>query len=87
MILASKTDISSFYLAKHVEAEKFDSFLLQGAKLTEYTLRLIGSDIEHCIRKMLHNGEIRYNMKAKVLNFSVGKHRFISNYYQLPNVQ
>ncbi|XXG87103.1 hypothetical protein AAC387_Pa11g1873 [Persea americana] len=59
----------------------------KGAKLTEYTLRLIGSDIEHCIRKMLYNGEIIYNMKAKVLNFSIGKHRFISNNQQLPNVQ
>ncbi|KAJ8625450.1 hypothetical protein MRB53_033980 [Persea americana] len=59
----------------------------KGAKLTEYTLRLIGSDIEHCIRKMLYNGEIRYNMKAKVFNFSIGKHRFISNNQQLPNVQ
>uniref|UniRef100_A0A0F7GYF0 NAD(P)H-quinone oxidoreductase subunit M, chloroplastic n=1 Tax=Pelargonium transvaalense TaxID=158603 RepID=A0A0F7GYF0_9ROSI len=47
----------------------------EGAPLTEYTLRLIGSDIEHCIRKMLYDGEIKYNMNAKTLNFSMGKPR------------
>ncbi|KAK9096209.1 hypothetical protein Sjap_021706 [Stephania japonica] len=47
----------------------------EGAPLTEYTLRLIGSDIEHYIRKLLFNGEIRYNMNARVLNFSMGKPR------------
>ncbi|KAA8538395.1 hypothetical protein F0562_028059 [Nyssa sinensis] len=47
----------------------------EGAPLTEYTLRLIGSDIEHYIRKLLYDGEIRYNMNARVLNFSMGKPR------------
>ncbi|XP_010532207.1 PREDICTED: NAD(P)H-quinone oxidoreductase subunit M, chloroplastic [Tarenaya hassleriana] len=47
----------------------------EGAPLTEYTLRLIGSDIEHYIRKMLFDGEIQYNMDARVLNFSMGKPR------------
>lgn len=47
----------------------------EGAPLTEYTLRLIGSDIEHYIRKMLYDGEIKYNMNAKVLNFSMGMPR------------
>uniref|UniRef100_A0A0F7CYX5 NAD(P)H-quinone oxidoreductase subunit M, chloroplastic n=1 Tax=Pelargonium nanum TaxID=59882 RepID=A0A0F7CYX5_9ROSI len=47
----------------------------EGAPLTEYTLRLIGSDIEHRIRKMLYDGEIKYNMNAKTLNFSMGKPR------------
>ncbi|KAK9167324.1 hypothetical protein Scep_002533 [Stephania cephalantha] len=47
----------------------------EGAPLTEYTLRLIGSDIEHYIRKLLFDGEIRYNMNARVLNFSMGKPR------------
>lgn len=51
----------------------------QGAPLTEYTLRLIGSDIEHYIRKLLYDGEIRYNMNAKVLNFSMGKPRILFN--------
>ena len=49
----------------------------QGAPLTEYTLRLIGSDIEHYIRKMLYDGVIKYNMNAKVLNFSMGKPRIM----------
>ncbi|KAI3464568.1 hypothetical protein Pfo_021231 [Paulownia fortunei] len=52
----------------------------EGAPLTEYTLRLIGSDIEHYIRKMLYEGEIQYNMDARVLNFSMGKPRVGFNY-------
>jgi len=51
----------------------------QGAPLTEYTLRLIGSDIEHYIRKMLYDGVIKYNMNARVLNFSMGKPRIMFN--------
>ncbi|KAL5704519.1 hypothetical protein ACHQM5_022935 [Ranunculus cassubicifolius] len=51
----------------------------EGAPLTEYTLRLIGSDIEHYIRKLLYDGVIRYNMNARVLNFSMGKPRVIYN--------
>lgn len=47
----------------------------EGAPLTEYTLRLIGSDIEHYIRKLLYDGEIKYNMNSRVLNFSMGKPR------------
>ncbi|CAM8885553.1 unnamed protein product [Rhodiola kirilowii] len=45
----------------------------EGAPLTEYTLRLIGSDIEHYIRKMLYDGEISYNMNAKGPQFQHGK--------------
>ncbi|XP_052203274.1 NAD(P)H-quinone oxidoreductase subunit M, chloroplastic [Diospyros lotus] len=52
----------------------------EGAPLTEYTLRLIGSDIEHYIRKLLYDGEIKYNMNARVLNFSMGKPRIGFNY-------
>ncbi|XP_062099383.1 NAD(P)H-quinone oxidoreductase subunit M, chloroplastic [Humulus lupulus] len=51
----------------------------EDAPLTEYTLRLIGSDIEHYIRKMLYGGEIKYNMNARVLNFSMGKPRILFN--------
>ncbi|XP_047342075.1 NAD(P)H-quinone oxidoreductase subunit M, chloroplastic [Impatiens glandulifera] len=47
----------------------------EGAPLTEYTLRLIGSDVEHYIRKMLYDGLIKYNMNCRVLNFSMGKPR------------
>jgi len=49
----------------------------QGAPLNDYTLRLIGSDIEHYIRKMLYDGLIKYNMNARVLNFSMGKPRIM----------
>eukprot|EP00250_Pteridium_aquilinum_P000419 c10460_g1_i1 orf=305-868(-) len=47
----------------------------EGADLTEYTLRLIGSDLEHFIRKMLLANEIQYNLDCRVLNFSMGKPR------------
>ncbi|MFS7912597.1 putative NAD(P)H-quinone oxidoreductase subunit M [Helianthus anomalus] len=60
----------------------------EGAPLTEYTLRLIGSDIEHYIRKLLYEGQIQYNMNARVLNFSMGKPRvgFSYNEYQIEDV-
>ncbi|KAL5993090.1 hypothetical protein ACLOJK_014011 [Asimina triloba] len=58
----------------------------EGAPLTEYTLRLIGSDIEHYIRKMLYDGEIKYNMNAQVLNFSMGKPRVIFKNNQTESV-
>ncbi|KAH9691408.1 NAD(P)H-quinone oxidoreductase subunit M [Citrus sinensis] len=56
----------------------------EGALLTEYTLRLIGSDLEHYIRKLLYDGEIKYNMDARVLNFSMGKPRIMFNNNELP---
>ncbi|XP_078166538.1 subunit NDH-M of NAD(P)H:plastoquinone dehydrogenase complex [Carex rostrata] len=59
----------------------------EGAPLTEYTLRLIGSDLEHYIRKMLYDGDIKYNLKAQVLNFSMGKPRVEFNSNQIPDVQ
>lgn len=61
----------------------------EGAPLTEYTLRLIGSDIEHYIRKLLYEGQIQYNMNARVLNFSMGKPRVGFSYnpeYQIEDV-
>ncbi|KAJ0786271.1 putative NAD(P)H-quinone oxidoreductase subunit M [Helianthus annuus] len=60
----------------------------EGAPLTEYTLRLIGSDIEHYIRKLLYEGQIQYNMNARVLNFSMGKPRvgFSYNEYQIEDL-
>ncbi|KAI3671700.1 hypothetical protein L1987_87440 [Smallanthus sonchifolius] len=57
----------------------------EGAPLTEYTLRLIGSDIEHYIRKLLYEGQIQYNMNARVLNFSMGKPR-VGFSYQIEDV-
>lgn len=55
-------------------AELVDNYA--GADMTEYTLRLIGSDLEHLIRKMLLAGEIQYNLDCRVLNFSMGKPRY-----------
>lgn len=43
-----------------------------GADLTEYNLRRIGSDLEHFIRSMLQNGEISYNLRSRVQNYSLG---------------
>jgi hypothetical protein len=51
---------------------------VQGAPMTEYTLRLIGSDVEHYIRKLLLGNEIKYNLDCRVLNFSMGKPRYES---------
>ncbi|KAJ4800335.1 NAD(P)H-quinone oxidoreductase subunit M [Rhynchospora pubera] len=59
----------------------------EGAPLTEYTLRLIGSDLEHYICKLLYDGEIKYNMNARTLNFSMGKPRVEFNSNQIPDVQ
>ncbi|KAI5071289.1 hypothetical protein GOP47_0013540 [Adiantum capillus-veneris] len=57
--------------------EEFKSLVdhYAGADLTEYTLRLIGSDLEHFIRQMLLKNEIEYNLNCRVLNFSMGKPR------------
>lgn len=59
--------------------------LYEGADLTEYTLRLIGSDLEHYIRKLLYDGKINYNMNARVLNFSMGKPRVVFKDPQEPS--
>lgn len=59
----------------------------EGAPLSEYTLRLIGSDLEHYIRKLLYDGEIKYNMRSRVLNFSMGKPRVKFNSSQIPDVK
>lgn len=59
----------------------------EGAPLSEYTLRLIGSDIEHYIRKLLYDGEIKYNLNARMLNFSMGKPRIKFNSNQITDVQ
>lgn len=59
----------------------------EGAPLSEYTLRLIGSDLEHYIRKLLYDGDIKYNMNSRVLNFSMGKPRVKFNSSQIPDVK
>lgn len=59
----------------------------EGAELSEYTLRLIGSDLEHYIRKMLYDGVLKYNMRSRVLNFSMGKPRMKFNSNQIPEAK
>lgn len=53
---------------------KFDELVesYSGQDLTDYNLRRIGSDLEHFIRSLLQNGEISYNLKSRVLNYSMG---------------
>jgi NAD(P)H-quinone oxidoreductase subunit M len=53
---------------------KFDEYVeaSSGADLTDYNLRRIGSDLEHLIRSLLQQGEISYNLNARVSNYSMG---------------
>ncbi|MEA5511682.1 NAD(P)H-quinone oxidoreductase subunit M [Crocosphaera sp. UHCC 0190] len=53
---------------------KFDGLVeaCSGEELTDYNLRRIGSDLEHFIRSLLQKGEISYNLKSRVLNYSMG---------------
>lgn len=46
-----------------------------GAPLDEYTLRLVGSEVQHYIRSLLLDGEISYNLNSRVLNYSMGRPR------------
>ena len=53
---------------------QFDALVAayDGADLTDYTLRRIGSDLQHFVRSLLQSGEISYNLKGRVLNYSMG---------------
>ncbi|MEO0854200.1 MAG: NAD(P)H-quinone oxidoreductase subunit M [Cyanobacteria bacterium J06648_11] len=53
---------------------KFDELVqaFSGRDLTEYNLRRVGSDLEHFIRALLQQGEVTYNLKSNVLNYSMG---------------
>lgn len=53
---------------------KFDELVEErnGDDLSEYNLRSIGSDLEHFIRSLLLQGEINYNLGARVRNYSMG---------------
>jgi NAD(P)H-quinone oxidoreductase subunit M len=53
---------------------KFDDLVeaYNGADLTDYNLRRIGSDLEHLVRSLLQKGEISYNLNSRVLNYSMG---------------
>ncbi|MBE9181075.1 NAD(P)H-quinone oxidoreductase subunit M [Oculatella sp. LEGE 06141] len=56
---------------------KFDEIVASydGAELTDYNLRRIGSDLEHFVRSLLYDGKVSYNLKSRVLNYSLGMPR------------
>lgn len=60
--------------------QKFDELVesSNGKDLSEYNLRHIGSDLEHFIRSLLLQGEISYNLGARVRNYSMGLPRMES---------
>ena len=49
----------------------------EGDALQDYNLRRIGSDLEHFIRNLLQSGQISYNLKSRVLNYSMGLPRVV----------
>ncbi|MEL6384629.1 MAG: NAD(P)H-quinone oxidoreductase subunit M [Cyanobacteria bacterium J06626_18] len=51
----------------------------EGEELTDYNLRRIGSDLEHFIKALLQAGEISYNLKSRVMNYSMGLPRVVSD--------
>lgn len=53
---------------------KFDELVeaSEGADLTDYNLRRIGSDLEHFVRSLLQDGVVSYNLNSRVLNYSLG---------------
>jgi NAD(P)H-quinone oxidoreductase subunit M len=50
-----------------------------GADLTDYNLRRIGSDLEHFIRGQLQTGAISYNVRGRVMNYSMGLPQVVSD--------
>ncbi|MDB9525493.1 NAD(P)H-quinone oxidoreductase subunit M [Oscillatoria sp. CS-180] len=50
-----------------------------GAELTDYNLRRVGSDLEHFIKQLLQSGEISYNLRSRVLNYSMGLPQVVSD--------
>ncbi|MEC4886272.1 MAG: NAD(P)H-quinone oxidoreductase subunit M [Scytonema sp. PMC 1070.18] len=58
----------------HKVYRKFDELVEanNGADLTDYNLRRIGSDLEHFMRGLLQQGEISYNLSGRVVNYSMG---------------
>jgi len=53
---------------------KFDELVAayEGADLTDYNLRRIGSDLEHFVRSLLQEGAVSYNLNSRVRNYSLG---------------
>lgn len=56
---------------------KFDQLVAayEGADLTDYNLRRIGSDLEHFVRSLLQEGQVSYNLNSRVRNYSLGMPR------------
>lgn len=54
--------------------QKFDQLIAayEGADLTDYNLRRIGSDLEHLVRSLLQSGQVSYNLNSRVRNYSLG---------------
>ena len=54
--------------------KKFDELVdaNDGADLTDYNLRRIGSDLEHFVRSLLQEGKVSYNLNSRVQNYSLG---------------
>lgn len=57
--------------------KKFEELVAayEGADLTDYNLRRIGSDLEHFTRSLLLAGKVSYNLQSRVRNFSLGMPR------------
>ncbi|MDX2212577.1 MAG: NAD(P)H-quinone oxidoreductase subunit M [Oculatellaceae cyanobacterium bins.114] len=53
---------------------KFDVLVeaYEGADLTDYNMRRIGSDLEHFVRSLLQAGTLSYNLQSRVRNYSLG---------------
>jgi NAD(P)H-quinone oxidoreductase subunit M len=53
---------------------KFDQLVAayEGADLTDYNLRRIGSDLEGFVRSLLQSGQVSYNLNSRVRNYSLG---------------
>jgi NAD(P)H-quinone oxidoreductase subunit M len=60
---------------------KFDELVesYNGADLTEYNLRRIGSDLEHFVRSLLQKSIISYNLGGRVMNYSMGMPQVVAS--------
>jgi len=54
--------------------QKFDELVAAyaGQDLNDYNLRRIGSELEHFVRSLLHDGQLTYNLQSRVRNYSLG---------------
>lgn len=60
--------------------QEFDRLVgaADGEELTDYNLRRIGSDLEHFVKRLLQAGEISYNLRSRVMNYSMGLPKVVS---------